>query len=279
VLTNNRVIWKDNSQLIDLSVNLSTYLTGTETIGITAAQDALYIGSDLPFNHRHFEVLTANDQASVVTIDIWDGTTWRAAVDIIDQTAVGGKTLTQSGIISFTPDRFRVWGMQPTTEDISDLSTLKIYNLFWIRIHFSGNLKASTALKYVGFKFSDDLDLAAEYPDLASSNLLSAFKTGKTDWTDQHFIAAEWIVRELRSKNLILSQNQILDWTLYKSASVHKVAEIIFRAFGDDYLEEMKAAQFAYKAAMEIKGVNLDQNANGQLDPLERAPVQEYLSR
>lgn len=279
MLLNNRIIWKDNAQLKDLSLNLSNFLSGVVQTGIVATEDALYIGSDLPFNHRWFEVSTVNDQASVLSIDIWDGNAWIPAVDVIDQTSASGKTFAQSGIISWVPDRYKSWGHENSSEDVDDLETLKIYNMFWVRIRFSGDLKATTALKYVGHKFSSDEDLAAEYPELANQSLKTSFQAGKTTWDEQHFLASEYIVQQLRAENIVYSENQIVDWQQFKSSSVHKVAEICFRAFGEDYFEELKVAQNAFGKAMATKSVNIDRNKNATIDTNEKDVSTRFLSR
>lgn len=280
MLRNNRVIYKDNTTLNDLSVAMSNYLSATSTLAIVAAQDAIYLGSDFPFNHRWFEVYSANAQASVPSISLWNGGSWVPAVDVIDETAVAGKTLAQSGIISWVPDRSNNgWTRQYSTEQISDLSSLRIYDAYWAKLSFSADLTATTALKYIGHKFSNDEELFAQYPDLEDANLINAFKTGKTNWNDQQFEAAQYIIEDLRSQSLIFSKNQIIDWRMLKNSSVHKVAEIIFRSFGDDYKDNKKDAADAYKASKPMASLNLDKNMNAAQDDFEKVKVTGWLTR
>lgn len=282
MLLNNRVIWSDNGVLKDLSIPLSDFLSLTATIDFKASEDALYIGSDMPFNHRWIEVSTANDVASTPTVSLWDANrVWTPVVDTVDQTAISGVTLAQSQIIAWTPDRFKSWMKEISTEDMtgSGLTSLKIYDLYWAKLTFSSDLKTTTALKYVGYRFSSDEDLLSEYPSFASTELMTAFKAGKTTWNDQHFIAAEYIIQDLRVERIVWSKNQIIDWAQFKSASVHKTAEIIFRSFGNDYKDEALASNIAYKSAMKVKSFNIDQNANATLDAAEKFSSVEYLSR
>jgi hypothetical protein len=271
MLVNNRIIHKDNTTLRDLSINLNDLYAGNGTLDIVAAQDKVFIGSDMPFNHRYFCLATANDQASVVSVDIWDGSTWRAAVDVLDQTKdANGKTLAQTGIISWAVDKDYGWGFEETTEDISDLSTLKIYNMYWVRLSFSADLKATTALSYVGHKFANDSQLEGYYPDLNRSALKTAFKAAKTTWDDQHVLAAEEIIRDLRKKKVILSRNQILDFESFNDAAVHKCAEIIMRGLGDDYAENRASAIEDYKEALDKVYFPVDKDGDGKLDTEER---------
>lgn len=279
MLTNHRVIFKDNTVLRDLSIKMNEYLSGTETIAFVAGEDSIYIGSDLPFNHRWVEVSTANDVASVVSVSLWNGSEWKAAVDVIDQTSTNGVTLAQSGIISWTPDKDHSWMNEDSTEDISDLSTLKIYDMYWVKISFSVSLKATTALKYVGYKFSSDEQLTAEYPELASSSLKDGHTTGKTSWNDQAFVAAEYIVADLKSMNIIWNRNQIIDWPLLKMASIHKTAEIVFRAFGAEYQEEIQDTHKAYRSSLNMKMFHVDLNRDARLTEGEKLDTVGFLSR
>lgn len=271
MLLNNRVIFKNNTALTDLSVKLNNIHSGTETVDIIALQDALYIGSDLPFNHRYIDVSTANDQASVISVSLWDGAEWVPAVDVIDQTVgSAGKTLSQSGIISWTPDKDESWMCEDSTEEISDLSTLKIYNMYWAKLSFSSDLKATTALKYVGHKFSNEEDLGGFYPELLKSSVKTAFQSSKTAWTEQLVEAAETIVRDLRKKGIVWSENQVLDWQKFSEASSHKTAEIIWNAFGKNEEDRAEGARKAYKEAFSQQVFNVDKDKDGRLDKSEK---------
>lgn len=279
MLINNRIIYSDDGVLNDLSVTLSDLYDTATTLPIVAADDAIYIASDLPFNHRYIEVSTANDQDASISIYLWNGNAWQAAVDIIDQTKVAGKTLAQSGIISWTPDRLKNWSYQPDSNDISELSGTKIYDMYWVKIVFSDDPKATTAIKYIGHKFSTDNDLTSEYPEFASTSLKSAFEVGKTDWNTQTILAAEYIIEDLRTMNVITSSAQILDWRKFTKASIHKTAEIIFRAFGDDYKDNLQSSMAAYKKYLQVKAYNVDQNKDGRLNEVEKTAMSEYLTR
>ena len=272
MLYSQRVIFKDNTALKDMSVELNDLTANNYTIPFVAAEDSIYIGSDLPFNHRYIYISTANDQASVVSVAIWDGTQWVSAVDVQDETSSGGVSLAQSGIISWSTDKDSFWDYEDTSENITAISSLKIYNLYWVRLTFSADLKATTALKYVGHKFAKDGDLAPlGYSDLNTSDVKTAFETGKTTWDDQHIAAGEQVVRYLQQKHLTRSANQIFDWKVFNEPAIHKVAEIIYSSFGSDYEERRKLAEAKFYKSMNTGGVlRLDRNADGHADIEER---------
>lgn len=277
MLLNNRIIWKDNATLRDVSVTLNDWHTGAQTMDIVAAQDAIYIGSDLPFNHRYFDIHATNKNANAATVavSLWNGTSFVPAVDVVDQTSVSGATLAQSGIISWVPDRAEVWNKEASTEDIADLSTLKIYNFYWAKLTFSADLTNTTQVKYVGHKFSTDADLKASgYPELLLTSALRQFANGdtsKTNWTEQHIAAAEFIVKDLRKKKVIWSRNQIVDWEQLFEPAVHKCAEIIYTSQGEDSEEKRARAETKYLDSMTLDNIfNVDKDEDARLDRHEK---------
>lgn len=272
MLSRQRIIHSNNGTLNDFSVELSNLFASTATVDLAVTDDYLYIGSDLPFNHRYFKVSTANTTASVVSVETWDGSTWNAAVDVIDQTSVGGKAFAQSGIISWATERTETWGLEETSENVTGITTLKIYNLYWARLKVSASLSASTALSYVGHKFANDDDLGGYYPDLVSSSLMDAFETGKTDWVEQHVLAAEEIIQDIRRKGIAWNANQILDWEQFNLAAIHRVAALIMTAFGKDYQEPRAEARRLYDEAMNLKVFTIDSNEDGHVQVVEREP-------
>lgn len=276
MIRDNRIIFEDDTTLRDLSANLNKWVSGTETFEFVSADDRLYIGSALPFNHRYFLVSTVNSNASVVSVEIWDGDEWVAAKDVIDETDVSGVSLGQSGNISWTPDKDEFWSRDDTDDMTSSgIETLEIYNLYWARLTWSADFSASTALQFVGQKFSEDVDLGVYYPHLNTSAQRLKFNngvSGKNDWADQHFAAAEEIIRilEARSDKIIFNRNQILRWDIFKEAAAHKVAEIIYNAYGDDKKDDAERARKYFDEAMTRGVFSIDLDADGRLDEDER---------
>ncbi len=269
MLTSQRIIFEDDTTLNDLSNSLSDFLADTETIPMVLTDDYLYLGSEHPFNHRWFEVSTVNDQASVMSVEVYSNSGWNAAVDVQDDTAVSGVTWARPGIISWHIDDTKGWTKVGDSSSIDELSTTKIFNMYWVRFTVSANLNASSALKYVGFKFANDTDLDARYPNLNKSATKTAFKAGKTTWDDQHFYAAEDLIDYMKRKQIIWTPDQLLEWRIFKNPAIHKVAEIIMKPFGD-YADDRKDARSDFIEAMDFRQYKVDQNEDATLQSSEQ---------
>jgi len=275
MLMRNRFIFSDNAVLKDISRNLNDFLSGSEVLPIVAAEDFIFVGSELPFNHRWIEVKTPNAVASKVKIALWDGNEFVDAVDIFDQTAVGGATLAQSGYISWVLDKDESWAQEDTLDandnvNVIGLKDVKIFDLYWSKWSFDTDLTAGTELSFVGHKFADEFDLEIIYPILNTANAKTQFKAGKTDWKDQEFLAAEEVIRYLKARGVILNKDQILNWEIFKNASVHKVAEIIYRAYGNDFNDDKKLALGEFMKSMNQEIFQVDRNRDARINDNER---------
>ena len=270
MISDQRIFFSDNGTLTDYSTALCDFRSLSVSLPFVAAEDYIYIGSFLPFNHKWVEVNTVNDQASSVTVDIWFQDSWKPAVDIIDETSLGGITLAQSGIVRWVTDRDYSWENEVDSFDVSGLETTEIYQMYWCRLGFSDNLNALTSLKYVGQKFANDIDLYSFYPDLNDSNIKLAFASGKTSWDEQHFQSARIIVSDLKRANIVISGSQVLEPDLFIDAGVHKCAEIIYGAMGKAYKDDLALARDRYKESININFLSVDRNRDGRLSLSER---------
>lgn len=274
-----RVLYSDNGTLTDISQYVNDYRAESYTIPFVNGEDYIYIGSDLPFNHRWLDVATANDQAAAPVVEIWWSNGWQSAKDLLDRTATGGVTLAKDGILQWSTDRHKSWDRELDSFDVTGLDNTDIYNKYWLRLSFSANLNASFSVNYIGHKFSDDDDLYTYYPDLDNSNVKLAFESGKTDWQEQCYAAGEKIVRDLIRRNIVISGNAILDWERFTEASIHQTAAIIYSAMGQGYFENRKMALAEYDKAMAVKFFNTDKNKSGNLEPWEQKRGVGWLSR
>jgi hypothetical protein len=82
--------------LTDISASVNDYREGSAVVAL-APGDYLYVGSEYPFNHKHFEIDPANvnANASAINAEYWDGNAWQFVVDIVDET----KTAGQAGLV------------------------------------------------------------------------------------------------------------------------------------------------------------------------------------
>lgn len=261
-------------QTTDISESVNDFRTGTAAFAYASGQ-YLYIGSLLPFNHLYFELGTVNAVAATPTIEMWWNKAWTAAVDVYDGT--GG--LFTSGRIQWNTDLDEGWDCEQRSNDVTGLGGTEIYNMFWLRLSWSATLSVGTTIKYIGQKFSDDDTLFSYYPDLALSNILESFESGKTTWNEQHYMASEQIKKDLIKRSIVSARAQILDPYMFKDAACHKVAEIIYQGLGRPYFDQMKIATARYKEEMDIKYFNVDKNADGRLDACERTTSTTFMGR
>jgi len=160
---------------------------------------------------------------------------------------------------------------------VTGLSSTNIYDKYWLRLSWPNAFTAGVG--YLGQKFSSDTYLQSIYPDLLQSTILAGYKTGKTDWNEQHFMAAEAIVKDLRKRNVIKDKGQIFDWSVFEEASAHKVAEIVYSAFGTAYREHALEAHKKYNSEMANKLLVIDENKDGRVDSMESQLSQGWMTR
>lgn len=275
---NKRIIYSDNGTLIDFSVNLNKYDETESQFHYITGQDYIYIGSRLPFNSLYFKVVHENNVNAKMFVEVFDGTSWVFVNELIDET----DAFKQSGYITFTPDRDSGWSMEDTNDGsdiIPGLASIKIYDRYWMRISFDQNLKNHVGISWAGHIFADDLDLGSEYPDLVKASVKHAFKASKQDWEEQLVRASEILMEDLMINRVVLDSSQILDRFDYKSACIQKAAEIIFNAFGDDFIDQKQRAREEYQRRLSNPTKKIDTNRNAVEDPIETLHQQGWLSR
>lgn len=270
MLMDQRVFFADNGTFNDVSVDVSRASEGSFVMPYVSAEDYLYVASFLPFNHKHFDISSPNALSSTLSVDLWDGKDWVSAVDIIDQSELSGVSLAQDGIIRFTLNRLDVWQREQDSDDVTGIPDLGVYDMYWMRFKWGSDLTSTTAIKFIGSKFSKDSDLYQYYPDLNKTALQSAFESGKTDWEDQHYMAAERILTDLRKRAAILSADQIIDYELFREASVHKTAELIFQGLGKAYVDLKSEARKEYEKSIDIEFLRIDRDGDTRLGDSER---------
>lgn len=273
-----RVFFKESSNLIEVTKQINKYKSDTYLMSM-GISDAIYIASDFPLNHLYIKMGdVVNDINSSIGIQYWDGTNWISSVNLNDYTYA----FSQSGFIEFTPDRDEQWLMESTKasgESITDLETITVYDKYWMKITVSATLKDNIELQWIGNKFSEDEDLYSEYPIFNDNTFLTSFEAGKSTWEEQHIKAAEIIIQDMKRKNIIIGKEQILERDILSPASISKVAEIIFNAFGNDYNEQRQHAKDEYLRRMDLSKYSVDTNNNGIVDAVDVRFSQGWLSR
>ena len=162
---------------------------------------------------------------------------------------------------------------------ITGLGTVTIYDHYWIRLSFSGSLTNGMTIDWMGNLFSDDNDLKGRFPDLVRSDTKDAWESGKTDWEEQHVLAARNIIQDLESRRALVHKGQILDRKDYIDASVFKVAEIAFRGMGRDFIDDRDNAKMNYEERLNNSAGKIDKDADGLTDRVELEKPQGRLTR
>ena len=267
---NNRVIHKDNTSFTDISALLSDPYDGDKAFVWVVAEDALYIGSDLPFNNRFFMVKKKNTVAGAVAVAIWTGEEFTAAEDVQDFTAIGGVPFARSGLIRFALPSNVGWSSVYDTSEIAELDDLVTKANFWAKLTFTGAFDFE--LEYVGFRFARDADLATYYKDLLTTRSMTAFNSGipMLNWDKSLVMAAEEVITALRKRELIWSGNQILDPEQFTAASCHKLAEMAYGPGALNSPDKVEFAQAKYRESMSLLTFGVDKNQNGRLDREEK---------
>jgi hypothetical protein len=257
---------------IDISVNMADFRNHDYDVNYTAGE-YIHIGTNFPFNNVWVELTkNANHTPGAPVIEVWWANAWHQVVDVIDGTA----GMQQSGRISWALDIDKGWDIERKSADVG-LPATSIYNRYWLRMSWAAHYDSK--LKFIGQKFSNDASLESLYPDLLQPAILAGFKTGKTNWDDQHFMAAEAIIKDARRRNFILDRGQLFDASVFEEASGHKVAEIVYSAFGAPYVDHASRASKRFQEEMNTRMMVIDANANGHLEPSEITRKSGYMTR
>lgn len=256
----------------DISVAVGDYRVGSYALTYVP-EDHIYIAANCPFNNLWLELSTASiiDSGDPV-IEVWYNGQWEQVVDIIDQT----NGMTKSGRISWSLHIDKGWNSEEKSESVG-LSSFQIYNRYWLRISWPNNF--TSGISYIGQKFSDDMLMSSMYPDLMQQTILSGYKTGKTSWDEQHFMAAEAIVKDIRKRNIAIDRGQIMDWTIFEDAAAHKVAEIVYQAFGSPYKDHVIESKKRYNEELNSRLYSIDSNKNGHIEEDEISKKSGFMTR
>lgn len=267
MFADNRVILKDNLAFTDISVVLSDPYAGKQALALVAAEDALYVGSDMPFNHRFFMIDTKNVIDGSVSVAIYNGTEFVACEDVQDFTKLDGAPFSRSGLIRWEVPANQGWGRVTKASDITELATVNSKGYYWAKFTFSAAFAFD--LKYVGFRFARDADLNTYYKALLSTDMMRSVNGGipMQDYDAFHVVAAEEIIRDLRKIEIIRSGNNVLLPERFTDAACHKLAEMAYSQLSN--FERVEYAQGKYREAMGKMVFDVDQNGNGKLERIE----------
>jgi len=275
-----RAFFSNNGTLQDVTIQTNDYRRDSFIFDQVSAEDYLYVGTDWAFNTLHFDLSVPNDQASTVSVELWDGENWKASTSVLDYTSLVGVSFARSGHITWDRDRDESFTYESESKDIPELSTgPDIRGFYWVRFKWSNDFNALTEINHIGLKFSDDNALYTFYPEFNNSIMQARWQTGKSDWNEQSFMAADVLIRDLKKTNVIDFRGQILDFELFREAAIHKTAEIIFAGLGNARRPEKLDALASYLEAKNMKQSSIDRDGDANLSKAEKVHNHGFMTR
>ena len=230
-----------------------------------------YVGFHGKFAARHFQMDTVNTNSVTLTVKQFDGTSFVAVEDLVDQTS----GFTQSGFISWSNEVSWVANevVPVTSTDGEDLK------MFWIQISVSSNLSAGTSLFSVLNLFSDNDAVSPLYPELISDTRF--LPSGQTNFLKQHQEAKNRVVRRLNQKRVITDESQIIDVNEVSEAAVHAFADIVLSPISTSEALIIIRDDARRNFESELTRVNLgvDKNESGKVSKKERESNQGFIIR
>ena len=281
-----RILFKATaaSPLTDVSDDLNDFRVGTQTLTLDT-DGFIYVGQYLPFVSRYFDLGSSlNTIAATLDVELWQGDEWQSALDIRDRTTTTTAPLSRSGYLHWRLDRDENgWQCEEESQDVIGLETgPQIYDYYWIRIS-TDTLLDAVEFKHIGNLFSTDAELYSHYPaldDQTTRDQWNRLSPGtKTDWLEQGLIAGEFIIRDLKTRNIIVEDGQVFDIQKFNVASIHKQAHLIYGGLGRGYQDQQDRSEKAYQKAMALGRLNIDKNADGRLRGRERLIRTEFATR
>lgn len=243
-----------------------------------ASTDAIYIGSVFPFNSIYLRFGAAvSNNASVLTAAFWDAVAFTNFYKTVDGTDLSGATFGKSGIINVIAKDDKLPACYDS-RNIPEIAVDGYYSLYWTKLTVSVTLDAVT-LAYVGQCFlENDSTIFKQYPDLASTQYFRVFGVSKTDWLDQRLIASDMLISDLITMNQITTGDQFLDWRVLKEPTLHKTAELIYKAQGMKYREDALAANKSYLQSLQSRKWSISKSGNliKTRETYERSPMGFY---
>lgn len=260
-----RAFYSDNGTITDISLGLQE--DASVTFEVVGTQDYLYVAQSMPFNNLFVEIHTANTNASVVSVDLWDGKAWTPAVDVLDGSALSGKSLARDGVIQFQPDRDEFWEKVEDTRDEPTAfglqSSVVIYDCYFARFKFSADLSAGTKLKKIGYAFCNDEQLEGVDPEI--DNYLTSWDAAKTDWVEQILVASLHLITDLKARGWISHPGQVLRLDDVSMAAAYRTLALIYNKLGSGFEGQRDDALKQYNDLLSVKRFTFDQDGDGQV--------------
>ena len=237
-----------------------------------AAADYLLIGMQYPFTNFFIDTTggVANDQASNLILEYWNGNAWVAAVDVLDGTRVAGCSMAKSGAILFSIDKQKSgWGKvnNTRTSQMAELNTKDLYDLYWLKVRFSADLNALTSFQELGFAWTNGAKMRGIKAEV--DRYFNSFKTGKTNWIPEIMAACKMMMTDLKKADIALGPQQVIRLDDFWLPATYKTLWLIYNNLGPAYLETANGFAHQYHKTFAPQNLVIDENANGTIDQVE----------
>jgi len=226
--------------------------------------DAFYIGSRDKFAARYFHLSTLNTNTGTLAVTYWNGTSFAAVTDLVDQT----KHFTRNGFLSW---------VNATDWQKSEITGVD-EELYWIRVKVSTNLSAGTILQAVLNLFCDDTLVKKYYPDLINDTRY--LPDSRTDFLEQYEAARDLVALRLKQDKIIDDISQIIDPNEVCVAAVHAFAHILLQPITNPE-EDTRARDSERAMNHELNRVrlSLDLDKSGIIEDTERNYADVFIPR
>lgn len=266
------ILYDDNSVFTDFSQDMNDFTRDTNSINLETGNDRLLIGFYKPIDKVYIDFNAVNSQASILTIQYYNGTTFVDVDGQIDET----KGFTRSGFLQWTRE-----------QDDQVSNVVNGIDLYWYSVS-TDTTHVDTIFNAIGIILSDDTELKIKVPTI----LDAASLTGKPSHILAHVSARNWIIQDLRNHNYgkwdqeETQFSDIIAWDLlqhrqFQEAATFYALHQIYFNFSDEPGDkhEIKAKSYfkKYEDQMELAAINLDLDDDGEEDPSEKG--QTYNSR
>lgn len=255
-----RVLYSDNGTLSDMSIDNQDESSDIAAYMVTG-EDYIYLAQQFPFNNFFIQSKVANDVAATMAIEYWDGTAWQSAVDVLDATRSAGCSLAKSGVVQFSPHSSYRWNIiddTTTNHAPTELSTVTIYNMYWLRFSFNATLKSTTSIDRIAYAFTRSQQV--DNIDTTINGYLTTFATGKTNWDNEIITASIQMVNDMRGRGIIVAPGQILRFDDVSMACDWRTLMLIYNNLGGDYSKKYIAAEAEYKNSLSLSRFTFDKN-------------------
>lgn len=258
----------ENGDLTNQTTRASDPTIDTFTTNISPL-NTIYIGYEKPINALYFQLASGmNTTGGTMTLEYFSTTGWKG-LSPVDQT----QFFNRNGIIN--------WNMP------SDAALLEYGGIegYYVCIYSAETITA-LEIQYVGLVFSDDNDIATEYPSVLKECF---YPKNQSSFIIYHVSAKNLIMSELSRRGYTKTVNgvespvtqwDVLDIYELRQASLYYAMSQIFFNLSDNSSDNYWQKYLEYKdkfdRAFNLATLKIDQDNDGQLDPDENDQMKSF---